>query len=175
MHVIDASLKRLQPDYVELYQIHRLDLETPFEETSDARDALVRAGKVLHIGASSMYEWQLAKMLNVSDRRGVARFVTMRNRYNLVCREEEREMNPHCRDEGLGLIPWSPLARGFLPGNRSRQDYGETSRAKTDDYAHDFYYRDSDFEVAERVSQIAARRGVSNAQVRWRGCCISLA
>jgi aryl-alcohol dehydrogenase-like predicted oxidoreductase len=165
MHAIDASLKRLQLDYVDLYQIHRFDYSTPIEETIEALDALVRAGKVLHIGASSMYAWQFAKMLNVSDRRGLARFATMQNHYNLVYREEEREMIPLCLDEGIGLIPWSPLARGFLAGNRARKDYGETSRAKTDDYAHDLYYNESDFAVVDRVAEIAARRGVPNAQI----------
>jgi len=165
MHAIDASLKRLQLDYVDLYQIHRFDPTTPLEETLEALDALVRAGKVLHIGASSMYAWQFAKMLNISDRRGLAGFVTMQNHYNLVYREEEREMIPLCIDEGIGLIPWSPLARGFLAGNRSRKDFGETSRAKTDGYAHELYYDDSDFTVVDRVTEIAGRRGVPNAQV----------
>jgi 1-deoxyxylulose-5-phosphate synthase len=136
---IDASLRRLQLDYVDLYQIHRFDPSTPIEETLEALDAVVRAGKALHIGASSMSAWQMAKMLHTSDRLGLARFVTMQNHYNLAYREEEREMNPLCRDEGGGLIPWSPLARGFLAGNRSREDRGETSRAKTDDFAHRLY------------------------------------
>jgi aryl-alcohol dehydrogenase (NADP+) len=164
-HALDASLRRLQLDYVDLYQIHRFDPTTPIEETLTALDAAVKAGKVLHIGASSMYAWQLAKMLHTSDRLGLARFVTMQNHYNLVYREEEREMNPLCRDEGLGLIPWSPLARGFLAGNRSKADHGETSRAKTDDFAHKLYYRDDDFAVVDRVSQVAKARGVPNAQV----------
>jgi aryl-alcohol dehydrogenase (NADP+) len=164
-HSIDTSLKRLQLDYVDLYQIHRFDKTTPVEETLAALDALVKAGKVLHVGASSMFAWQLAKMLHTSDRLGLARFVTMQNHYNLVYREEEREMNPLCRDEGLGLLPWSPLARGFLAGNRNRADRGETSRAKTDDYAHRLYYQDADFAVVDRVTQVATARGVSNAQV----------
>jgi len=150
---------------VDLYQIHRFDPTTPVEETLAALDAAVRAGKVLHIGASSMYGWQLAKMLHTSDRLGLARFVTMQNHYNLIYREEEREVNPLCRDEGIGLLPWSPLARGFLAGNRSKQDHGETSRAKTDDYAHKMYYQDADFAVVDRVTQLAKARGVSNAQV----------
>jgi aryl-alcohol dehydrogenase (NADP+) len=112
-----------------------------------------------------MYAWQFQRMLHVSDERGLARFVTMQNHYNLVYREEEREMIPLCRAEGIGLIPWSPLARGFLAGNRSKQDFGETVRAKTDDYAKGLYYRDSDFTVVERVTEIAKKRGVSNAQV----------
>ena len=165
VHSIDASLKRLQLDYVDLYQIHRFDPATPIEETLEALDAVVRAGKALAIGASSMFAWQLAKMLHTSERRGLARFVTMQNHYNLVYREEEREMIPLCRDQGIGLLPWSPLARGFLAGNRRQGDHGDTSRAKTDDYAHKLYYQGSDFAVVERVSQIAAQRGVPNAQI----------
>jgi aryl-alcohol dehydrogenase-like predicted oxidoreductase len=164
-HAIDASLKRLQLDYVDLYQIHRLDSATPIEETLEALDAVVRAGKALYIGASSMFAWQMAKMLHTSDRLGLARFVSMQNHYNLVYREEEREMIPLCRDEGIGLIPWSPLARGFLAGNRRREDYGETSRAKTDDFAQSMYYDDGDFAVVDRVGEIARNRGVSHAQV----------
>jgi aryl-alcohol dehydrogenase-like predicted oxidoreductase len=164
-HAIDASLKRLQLDYVDLYQIHRFDSTTPVEETLDALDAVVRAGKALHIGASSMFAWQLAKMLNTSSRLGLARFVTMQNHYNLVYREEEREVNPLCRDEGIGLLPWSPLARGFLAGNRRPGDRGDTSRAKTDDFAHSMYYTDADFTVVDRVSAVAKNRGVPNTQV----------
>jgi 1-deoxyxylulose-5-phosphate synthase len=165
VHSIDASLKRLQLDYVDLYQIHRFDPTTPIEETLEALDAVVRSGKALAIGASSMFAWQMAKMLHTSERRGLARFVTMQNHYNLVYREEEREMIPLCRDQGIGLLPWSPLARGFLAGNRRKGDLGDTSRAKTDDYAHKLYYQQGDFAVVERVSQIAAQRGVPNAQV----------
>lgn len=164
-HAIDASLRRLGVDYVDLYQIHRFDPTTPIEETLEALDSIVRAGKALYIGASSMYAWQMARMLHTSDRLGLARFVTMQNHYNLIYREEEREMNPLCRHEGIGLIPWSPLARGFLAGNRRREDYGETSRAKSDDYAQKMYYTDADFAVVDRVSQIASARGVSNAQI----------
>jgi len=165
LHSIDNSLRRLRTDYVDLYQIHRFDPYTPIEETLEALDQVVRSGKALYIGASSMYAWQFAKMLNYSDERGLARFVTMQNHYNLVYREEEREMIPLCLDQGIGLIPWSPLARGFLAGNRTRKDYGETSRAKTDDYAHRLYYQDSDFAVVGAVSAIASKRGVPNAQV----------
>jgi 1-deoxyxylulose-5-phosphate synthase len=165
MHAIDDSLRRLGTDYVDLYQIHRFDPSTPAEETLAALTDVVKAGKALHIGASSMYAWQFAKMLHTSDRLGLARFVTMQNHYNLVYREEEREMVPLCRAEGIGLIPWSPLARGFLAGNRRRQDRGETVRAKTDDFAHRYYYEDSDFAVVDRVGEIARKRGVSNAQV----------
>ena len=117
-HAIDASLRRLGTDYVDLYQIHRFDYTTPIEETLRALDDIVRAGKALYIGASSMYAYQFAKMLAASDANGLARFVTMQNHYNLVYREEEREMLPLCREEGIGVIPWSPLARGFLAGNR---------------------------------------------------------
>jgi aryl-alcohol dehydrogenase-like predicted oxidoreductase len=165
MHAIDDSLRRLGTDYVDLYQIHRFDYETPIEETLEALDDVVKMGKALYIGASSMFAWQFAKMLETSERLGLSRFVTMQNHYNLVYREEEREMIPLCREEGIGLIPWSPLARGFLAGNRRAKDYGETLRARTDDYAKGMYYQDSDFAVVERVGEIAARRGVSQAQV----------
>lgn len=165
MHSIDNSLRRLKTDYVDLYQIHRFDYETPIEETLEALSDVVRAGKALYIGASSMYAWQFAKMLFKADELGLPRFVTMQNHYNLVYREEEREMIPLCRAEGIGLIPWSPLARGFLMGNRRKEDFGDTSRAKTDDYAKKLYYQDSDFEIVDRVTAIAQRRGVSNAQI----------
>ena len=165
MHAIDDSLKRLDMEYVDLYQIHRFDGTTPIEETLDALTDVVKAGKALYIGASSMWAWQFAQMLALSDELGLSRFVTMQNHYNLVYREEEREMIPLCRKEGIGLIPWSPLARGFLAGNRRRQDRGETSRARTDAFAHQMYYRDDDFNVVERVTEIADKRGVTNMQV----------
>ena len=165
MHAIDDSLRRLGTDYVDLYQIHRFDYNTPIEETIEALHDVVKAGKALYLGASSMYAWQFAKMLYKADEMGLTRFVTMQNHYNLVYREEEREMNPLCREEGIGIIPWSPLARGFLAGNRRAEDFGETVRAKTDDYAQKLYYQPSDFTVVERVTEIAAKRGVSNAQV----------
>ncbi|HSM76879.1 MAG TPA: aldo/keto reductase [Bryobacteraceae bacterium] len=165
LHSIDASLRRLGTDYVDLYQIHRFDYSTPMEETLEALHDVVRAGKALYLGASSMFAWQFAKMLSISDSRQISRFVAMQNHYNLVYREEEREMIPLCRAEGIGLIPWSPLARGFLAGNRRKENYGETLRARTDDYAHAMYYQDSDFDVVARVSEIASRRGVSNARV----------
>jgi len=164
-HAIDDSLRRLGVDYVDLYQIHRFDYSTPIEETMDALNDVVRAGKALYIGASSMFAWQFAKMQQTARERGWRRFVSMQNHYNLIYREEEREMIPLCRDQGVALIPWSPLARGFLAGNRSRQDFGETVRAKTDEYAQGMYYQDSDFDVVERVSEIARKRGVSNAQI----------
>ena len=164
---IDASLKRLGTDYVDLYQIHRFDSRTPVEETLEALNDIVRSGKVRHLGASSMDAWQFSGMLHVSDRHGWARFVSMQNHYNLVYREEEREMIPLCRAHGIGLIPWSPLARGFLAGNRSSasNDWGETMRAKSDDYAHGLYFADSDFSVVDRVVELAGRRGASPVQV----------
>jgi aryl-alcohol dehydrogenase (NADP+) len=164
-HAIDESLRRLGTDYVDLYQIHRFDYETPIEETLRALDDVVRAGKALYIGASSMYAYQFAKMLNTSDAMGLARFVSMQNHYNLVYREEEREVLPLCREEGIGVIPWSPLARGFLAGNRRAGDFGDTVRAKTDGYAKDLYYQASDFAVVDRVTEIARQRGVPNARV----------
>jgi aryl-alcohol dehydrogenase-like predicted oxidoreductase len=165
MHAIDDSLRRLGTDYVDLYQIHRFDRHTPIEETLEALHDVVRAGKALYIGASSMYAWQFLKMLQTSERLGLTRFVSMQNHYNLVYREEEREMIPLCLEEGIGMIPWSPLARGFLAGNRNSQDRGETIRAKTDDFAHKLYYRQSDFTVVDRLTEIAEKRGVQNAQV----------
>ncbi len=165
MHAVDNSLRRLGVDYVDLYQIHRFDYETPIEETIEALHDVVKAGKALYIGASSMHAWQFAKMLYTADAMGMTRFVSMQNHYNLVYREEEREMIPLCRDEGIAVIPWSPLARGFLAGNRRPSDFGETVRAKTDDYAKQMYYQPSDFTVVERLSEIAQQRGVSNAQV----------
>src|SRR5579863_8086127 len=164
-HAIDDSLRRLGTDYVDLYQIHRFDYETPIDETLAALHDVVKAGKARYLGASSMHAWQFAKMLYRADRLRLTRFVSMQNHYNLVYREEEREMIPLCREEGIALVPWSPLARGFLTGNRRPQGYGETIRAKTDSYAHNLYYQESDFVVVDRVSAIARKRGVPNAQV----------
>jgi len=164
-HSIDDSLRRLGTEYVDLYQIHRFDYQTPIEETLTALHDVVKVGKALYIGASSMYAWQFARMLHVADQLHLTRFVSMQNHYNLIYREEEREMMPLCREEGIGLVPWSPLARGFLAGNRSPQGFGETIRAKTDNYAHNMYYQPSDFAVVERLSEIAGKRGVRNAQV----------
>src|SRR5712692_10100404 len=161
MAAIDASLRRLATEYVDLYQIHRFDPETPIEETLEALHDVVKSGKALYIGASSMHAWQLAKMLYTADSHGWTRFVSMQNHYNLIYREEEREMIPHCIDQGIAVIPWSPLARGFLAGNRKR----ETDRAKTDDIAQQFYVAESDFTIADRVSELAKRRGVSPAQI----------
>jgi aryl-alcohol dehydrogenase (NADP+) len=160
MEAIDASLRRLGTDYVDLYQIHRFDYETPIEETMTALDDVVRAGKARYIGASSMFAWQFDKMLHVSDRRGLARFVTMQNHYNLIYREEEREMNPLCRVEGVGLLPWSPLARGLLAGSRK----AGTQRAKQDDYAHKLYNQ-ADDRVVDCVEKVAKTRGAPPAQV----------
>lgn len=169
LSAIDASLKRLGHDHVDLYQIHRFDPAAPMEETIEALDGVVKAGKARYTGASSMYAWQFAQYLAKADAMGRTRFVSMQNHYNLVYREEEREMIPLCRAEGIGIVPWSPLARGFLAGNRKRGDKesanAETARAKSDDFAHQMYYQDSDFDVVDAAGEIAAKRGVSNAQV----------
>ena len=165
MRSVDASLRRLGTDYIDLYQTHRYDPDTPIEETLQAFNDLVRSGKVRYIGASSMYAWQFARCLYLADLHGWTRFISMQNHYNLVYREEEREMLPLCQVEGVGVIPWSPLARGFLAGNRQRTDYGDTTRARTDDYAQNMYYRESDFDVVGRVVHLAEQRGVSPAQV----------
>ena len=169
---IDRSLKRLGTDYVDLYQIHRFDGETPIAETMAALHDVVRAGKARYIGASSMFAWQFAKMQQAAQEHGWTKFVSMQNHYNLVYREEEREMIPQCLDMGVVLIPWSPLARGFLAGNRRSEDWGETVRAKTDPFAHNLYYQDSDFKVVERVVEVATRLGCKPTQVAlawlWR-------
>jgi aryl-alcohol dehydrogenase (NADP+) len=165
MDAIDRSLRRLGTDYVDLYQIHRFDPDTPIEETLEALHDIVKAGKARYLGASSMYAWQFIKMLDVADRHGWTRFIAMQNHYNLIYREEEREMLPLCREEGIGVIPWSPLARGFLAGNRRKDDYGDSSRAKTDDFAHQLYYTDADFTVAARVVELAERHGVKPTQI----------
>ncbi len=161
---IDASLARLGMDHVDLYQIHRYDPETPIEETLEALNDVVRAGKARYIGASSMFAWQFAQALAISDRRGWARFVSMQNHYNLIYREEEREMLPLCRAEGIGVIPWSPLARGLLAGGRRAGLQGDTARAQTDDFAHTLY-TDADLAVADRVVETARRRGVAPARI----------
>lgn len=164
-HSIDGSLRRLGTDYVDLYQIHRFDPFVPIEETLEALTDVVRSGKALYIGASSMYAWQFARMLNASDRHGWSRFVSMQNHYNLIYREEEREMIPFCREEGIGILPWSPLARGLLARRPPREGFGETARARTDEYARKLYFPPGDYAVMERVSEIAVKRGVSMAQV----------
>lgn len=165
MNAIDASLRRLGTEYVDLYQIHRYDPKTPFEETLEALHDVVKSGKARYIGASSMYAWQFAKYLYQADLRGWTRFVSMQNHYNLVYREEEREMLPLCRAEGIGVIPWSPLARGFLAGTRQRQGFGSTTRSKSDDFAQSMYFKDTDFEVAERAAGLARQQGVTPSQI----------
>lgn len=165
MDSIDASLQRLGTDYVDLYQIHRFDSDTPIEETMEALHDVVKAGKARYIGASSMHTFQFAKMQFAAEKNGWTKFVSMQNHYNLVYREEEREMIPYCREEGIGLIPWSPLARGFIAGNRNTQGSGDTSRAANDDIARKLYFRKADFQVADRVAEIATERGLKPAQI----------
>ncbi len=174
-HIVEgceASLRRLGIEAIDLYQIHRFDPATPLEETLAALDHLVQAGKVRYLGASSGWAWQLAKALGLSDRNGWARFVSMQNHYNLIYREEEREMIPLCRDQGLGIIPWSPLARGYLAGTRtSFQDRSSTKRAETDEYGHRMYDSPGDDAILEAVRGVADARGVSMAEVAlaWLG------
>ncbi len=158
---IDASLQRLGLDYVDLYQIHRWDRRTPVEETMDALHDVVRAGKARYIGASSMYAWQFAKAQAAAP----TRFVSMQNHYNLVYREEEREMIPLCIDQGIGVLPWSPLARGLLAGNRTRDGERLTTRARTDSFGDSLYTPELDFAVVERAAEVAAGRGVPAAQI----------
>ena len=165
LSAIDASLTRLGMDYVDLYQIHRFDPNTPIEETMDALDTVVRAGKVRYIGASSMHAWQFAKAQHAAERAGGAKFVSMQNHYNLIYREEEREMIPQCLDQGVGVIPWSPLARGMLAGNRTRGGEKRTTRSETDAFTDFLYNQPTDFDVVDRVAEVAKERGVSPAQV----------
>jgi len=162
---IDASLRRLGMDYVDLYQIHRWDGRTPIEETMGALHDVVRAGKARYIGASSMFAWQFAKAQHTADDNGWTRFVSMQPHYNLIYREEEREMIPQCLDQGVGVIPWSPLARGVLAGNRTRDGQRRTTRSDTDPFTDYLYSQPSDFDVVDRVAEIADRRGVPSAQV----------
>ena len=161
MHAIDDSLRRLGTDYVDLYQIHRFDYGTRIEETLEALHDVVKSGKARYIGASSMFAWQFARMLYTADRHQWTRFVTMQNHYNLVYREEEREMVPLCLEEGVGLLPWSPLARGLLAGNRK----AGTERSKQDDYAQKLYTREADDRVVDAVQDLAKERGVPPAQI----------
>jgi aryl-alcohol dehydrogenase-like predicted oxidoreductase len=165
MQQIRASLKRLQMDYVDLYQIHRWDYNTPIEETMRALNDVVRLGFAHYIGASSMFAWQFLKSLYVSDRLGLERFVTMQNHYNLLYREEEREMNPLCRAEGIGLIPWSPLARGFLTGKYGRSETPKTKRYESDKYLSERYFTPEDFDVVDAVISLAKEKGVTPAQI----------
>jgi len=165
MDSIDASLTRLGTDYVDLYIIHRFDGQTPIEETMEALNDIVRAGKVRYLGASSMAAFQFAKMRFAAEKNGWANFVSMQNLYNLLYREEEREMNPYCVGDGVALTPWSPMARGFFAGNRSRDGGGETLRAQTDMKAADLFYRDIDFTIAERADEVAKKHGVKAIQI----------
>jgi 1-deoxyxylulose-5-phosphate synthase len=165
MDSIDASLRRLGLEYVDLYQIHRWDPSTPTEETLEALTDVVKAGKARYLGASSMYAWQFAKALFTADLHGWTRFASMQNHCNLIYREEEREMLPLCIDQGIAVIPWSPLAKGFLMGNRTKDKRGETTRSTTDGIAHNLYYREIDFAIADRVGELAGRLGHSRAQV----------
>ncbi len=162
---IDKSLKNLQMDYVDLYQIHRWDGSTPIEETMEALHDVVRSGKASYIGASSMYAWQFVKAQYTADLHGWTRFVSMQNHYNLVYREEEREMIPFCIDQGVGLIPWSPMARGFFAGDRKRGGGGSTARSQADPFANQLYFREEDFAVAERVWETAADLNAAGASV----------
>ena len=162
---IDHSLRRLGTDYVDLYQIHRWDYQTPIAETMEALHDVVKAGKARYIGASSMFAWQFAQSLHVSEQNGWTKFVSMQNHYNLIYREEEREMIPLCIDQGVGVIPWSPLARGVLAGNRTRSGERHTTRSSTDPFTDYLYEQPTDFDVVERTQEVAAARGVPTAQV----------
>ena len=174
-HAIDASLRRLGVDYIDLYQIHRYDRSTPMEETLEALNDVIKQGKTLYLGASSMSAWEFAKFLSVATANGFPKIISMQNHYNLVYREEEREMILLCQQENIGVIPWSPLARGFLAGNRPRSEDGklrqgfagqvETTRAKTDASARRLYDQESDYQVVDRVIDLAKKRSVSNAQI----------
>jgi aryl-alcohol dehydrogenase (NADP+) len=164
MSSVDAQLKRLQTDYIDVYQVHRLDPHTPMEETMYTLDQIVRSGKVRYIGGSTMPAYKFAQMIMIADWKGYARPIAMQNLYNLVAREEEREMNQLCAEQGVGLIPYSPLARGFLAGNRSRDGGGETERSKNDAGVKAGTYRESDWEIVARLKKIAASRGCTPAQ-----------
>src|SRR5256714_93082 len=163
LSAVDASLERLGMDYVALYQIHRWDPHTPIEETMGALHDIVRAGKARYIGASSMFAWQFAKAQHVAERSGWTRFVSMQNHYNLLYREEEREMLPLCADQGVAVLPYSPLARGMLAGNRNRQGERRTVRAGDDPLSDERYSADADFDVVDRLAQAAGARGARPA------------
>ncbi len=163
LSAIDASLRRLKTDYVDLYQIHRWDYHTPIEETMEALHDVVKSGKARYIGASSMYSWQFAKALYTSDLHGWTRFVSMQPHYNLIYREEEREMIPLCLDQKIAVIPWSPLARGMLTGKRTKER-NETLRARTDEFGKKLY-SDSDFDIVNRLSDVSVKRGLPDAQI----------
>lgn len=165
MSSVDAQLKRLQTDYIDVYQVHRLDPHTPMEETMYSLDQIVRSGKVRYIGGSTMPAYKFAQMIMIADWKGYARPIAMQNLYNLIQREEEREMNRLCEEQGVGLIPYSPLARGFLAANRSRDGGGETERSRNDVQVRAGTYRYCDWEIAERLKKIAAARGATPAQV----------
>ena len=162
---IDASLGRLGMDYVDLYQIHRFDPETPIEETMQALDDVVRAGKVRYVGASTMFAWQFAKAQRAAERNGGTRLVSMQNRYNLLYREDEREVIPQCLDQGVAVIPYSPLAQGYLAGTRAREGERRTRRAATSNGNPDLYGRPADFDIVDRVIELARARGVAPAQI----------
>jgi len=164
MAALDEQLKRLQTDYIDVYQVHRLDPHTPMEETMYTLDQMVRSGKVRYIGGSTMPAYKFAQMIMIADCKGYARPIAMQNLYNLIQREEECEMNRLCNEQGVGLIPYSPLARGFLAGNRSKEGGGATERAKNDAQVQAGTYRDCDWEVVERLKKIAAGKNVSPAQ-----------
>ena len=160
----EQSLKNLQTDYVDLYQIHRWDYSTPIEETMEALHDLIQSGKVRYIGASSMYAWQFCKANYLADLQGWTRFVSMQNHYNIIYREEEREMNNYCKAENISLLPWSPVARGIVSGTRTRNG-GTTLRSKNDVYGDKLYSRESDFQVADAVMEVAKRKGVKGAEL----------
>jgi aryl-alcohol dehydrogenase-like predicted oxidoreductase len=165
LSAIDASLTRLGMDYVDLYQIHRWDPRTPIEETMEALHDVVRSGKARYIGASSMFSWQFSKAQYIAERNGWTKFVSMQNHYNLIYREEEREMIPLCVDQGVGCIPWSPLARGVLAGNRTRDGGRLTTRSSSDPFTDYLYEQPTDFDVVEAAQAVAEARGVPTAQV----------
>jgi aryl-alcohol dehydrogenase-like predicted oxidoreductase len=164
-HAIEDSLERLQMDHVDLYQIHRLDPRLPLEEILRSLNHLIDQGKTLHIGASSMYAWQFAKSLWMAERYGLEPFKTMQNHYNLVYREEEREMMPLCQDQGIGVIPWSPLARGFLSGKYKRSETPDSVRAQSDKFVTSRYFKPEDFDVVEKATELAQEKGVSTPQI----------